>query len=74
MNAGEINFFAGQSGSEMSATGFETGANSLPAIVNPPSPMSVISGSVTFRFSPFVLCHLDRNNSSNPFSLSTGLK
>lgn len=47
MNAGEINFFAGQSGSEMSATGFETGANSLPAIVNPPSPLSVVSGSVT---------------------------
>lgn len=46
MNAGEINFFAGQSGSEMSATGFESGANSLPAIVSPPSPLSVVSGSV----------------------------
>lgn len=63
MNAGEINFFAGQSGSDMSATGFETGTNSLPAIVNPPSPLSVVSGSVIL----LLCCNISLNSSFKSF-------
>lgn len=40
INAGEINFYTGQSGTDLSATGFETGTNSLPPIATTTPPLT----------------------------------